>query len=136
MKELDIEIHLPWPPTVNHYYTHTKNGVYVSKKGKEYRGIVETYIYEQIYRKLELQENLMVYCVLYPPDKRKRDLDNYMKSLLDALTNAGLWQDDSLIDQLFVFRGTIMKHGKIVMYIKNSGIVIPARNPELVKNFI
>jgi Holliday junction resolvase RusA-like endonuclease len=33
----------------------------------------------------------------YLPDKRKRDSSNVLKILEDALTEAGIWEDDSLI---------------------------------------
>ena len=33
----------------------------------------------------------------YPPDKRRRDLDNIQKSLWDALQHGGAYRDDSQI---------------------------------------
>lgn len=134
MDLIDLEIHLPWPPTVNHYYVETKHGRYISKKGKEYRRIVADYIFEQCGR-LELNQRLMVSCVLYPPDKRKRDLDNYKKSLFDAITHAKLWEDDELIDQDFTGRGEIIKHGKAILFIANAKPIIPINNPKLIKTF-
>lgn len=38
----------------------------------------------------------------YPPDSRRRDIDNSEKSLLDALTQAGVYEDDSLIHKITV----------------------------------
>ena len=38
-------------------------------------------------------------------DNRRRDLDNALKALLDAITHGGLIEDDSFIDQLIVTRG-------------------------------
>jgi Holliday junction resolvase RusA-like endonuclease len=35
----------------------------------------------------------------HPPNKRRRDLHNYPKAIMDALTHAGVWEDDSLVVQ-------------------------------------
>jgi len=48
---------------------------------------------------------------LFPPDRRKRDVDNILKALLDALTHAGVYEDDSFIDDLRVVRGAVIKGG-------------------------
>jgi len=43
---------------------------------------------------------------LHQPDRRCRDLDISMKSLLDALEYGGVYADDSQIDRLGIKRGT------------------------------
>ena len=40
--------------------------------------------------------------LLYPPQKRNRDLDNYQKALFDSLTHAGVWVDDRQIKRFTV----------------------------------
>ena len=39
-----------------------------------------------------------------PPDKRRRDLDNILKALLDSLVHAGVLIDDEIIDELHIIR--------------------------------
>jgi crossover junction endodeoxyribonuclease RusA len=48
---------------------------------------------------------------LYPPDKRKRDVDNVLKPLLDALEHANVYENDSQIDKLYVERMEMVKGG-------------------------
>ena len=48
---------------------------------------------------------------LYPPDNRKRDVDNVLKPLLDALEHAGTYENDSQIDKLCVTRMEVIKGG-------------------------
>lgn len=122
--DTEIEIFLPWPPTVNSYYAHTRNGVFISKKGRAYRKLVEDDLAAQN-ACVELDGPLYVEVVLHPPDRRGRDLDNYMKALLDACTKGGLWEDDKLIDQLEIRRGEVTQKGLVVMRITDAGPVIP-----------
>lgn len=37
---------------------------------------------------------------LYPPDRRRRDIDNPLKCLLDSMTHAGVYEDDSQIKDI------------------------------------
>lgn len=48
---------------------------------------------------------------VYPPDRRKRDIDNVCKATLDALAKAGVYQDDSQIDVLLITRMGIVSGG-------------------------
>jgi crossover junction endodeoxyribonuclease RusA len=52
----------------------------------------------------ELEGDLRVEIEVFPPDKRKRDIDNLLKSLLDSLTHAQVWKDDNQISDLRIFR--------------------------------
>ena len=54
---------------------------------------------------------LRVEIEVYPPDRRKRDIDNVCKATLDALAKAGVYQDDSQIDILVVIRRGIVPDG-------------------------
>lgn len=120
----DIVLHLPWPPTVNSYYKVTRYGQrYLDKKVRAFRDLVAESVHEQI-PGVTLDESLFMEVYLYPPDKRKRDLDNYMKGLLDALTEAELWIDDSLVDQLHIFRGVIVSGGSVRVEISEGGPVV------------
>jgi hypothetical protein len=38
--------------------------------------------------------------LLFPPDHRRRDLDNPLKAILDALEHAGLYADDAQVARL------------------------------------
>ena len=37
---------------------------------------------------------------LYPPDRRRRDIANPLKCLLDSMTHAGVYEDDSQIKDI------------------------------------
>jgi hypothetical protein len=68
-----MEITLPWPPSLNHYYRHVGPKVLISKEGRQYR--------RKVPKQLGNYENLTMYecpielsMELYPPDNRKRDV--------------------------------------------------------------
>lgn len=120
-----IELILPWPPTVNSYYVKQRTHVYISPKGKNFRDDVQQAIIQQIPDVALGDMRMLMEVVLFPPDKRKRDLDNHMKALLDAMTIAGVWEDDSQIDQLHIYRGEIVANGLAHITIHEAGPIIP-----------
>ena len=123
---MQYNITLPWPPTVNSYYVKAKRGIFISKKGGIFRAACASALNEQMCLGLKLDFRLTVHVILYPPDKRCRDLDNYMKALLDALTKAGLWIDDEQIDELAIMRGVVIPGGKTLMQIsQHHGMILP-----------
>ena len=123
---IDIFMNLEFPPTVNSYYVKTKRGVFISKKGRQFRDAVIASALEQNAYKLMIDNKLTVDVILYPPDRRTRDLDNYMKALLDALTHAKVWGDDSQIDNLNIHRGIVVKHGMARLRIaEHHGMLMP-----------
>jgi crossover junction endodeoxyribonuclease RusA len=112
-----MTIWLPMPPTVNTYWRSLGTGkgrvrVIISEAGRKYRAAVATHVLLSGANR-QLRERLEVAVVLHPPDRRVRDLDNYHKALLDALTGAGVWCDDSQIDRLSIERGEIWPGGGV-----------------------
>jgi len=50
---------------------------------------------------------------VFPPDRRRRDLDNLQKALLDALAHGGAYHDDSQIARLTIQRRHVVPAGKV-----------------------
>jgi crossover junction endodeoxyribonuclease RusA len=89
---------LPLPPSVNHYYRRIRKGVIISAKGREYRQQVKELVGDM----LPLVELLSIEIDVTFPDRRRRDIDNLLKSLLDCLQYAGVYKDDSQIKKLTI----------------------------------
>lgn len=119
------ELYLPFPPTVNNYYKKSSSGgTFISNKGRKFRSEAAEAISEQL-PGVHIEDRMLVEVVLFPPTRAVRDVDNYNKALLDAITQAGLWEDDSLIDQLFNYRGEVRsRRGSIYLRITDAGPII------------
>lgn len=102
MKADVVKLRLPWPPSTNRYWRHVGNRTLISAAGRAYKKNVCAAVLEQLgVPVLAMQGAVAVKVDLYPPDKRRRDIDNHAgKSLLDALEYSGLLEDDSQIKEL------------------------------------
>jgi crossover junction endodeoxyribonuclease RusA len=65
-----------------------------------------------------LMGRLAVQVEVFPPDGRRRDLDNCLKSLFDALEKAGAYHDDSQITVLQAIKRKPEPSGRVVVTIK------------------
>jgi crossover junction endodeoxyribonuclease RusA len=119
-------LQLPWPPTVNTYWRMVslpkKGGgnwpprMLISAEGRQYAQDVKAAWLEQEFPRFGKQR-LRVYIAAFPPDARRRDLDNLLKGLLDALKTAGVFEDDSQIDDLGIERSSIWPGGMVRVYL-------------------
>ena len=105
---------LPYPPSINRYWRSVSGRVLISKEGREYREKVNKSIDA---KGLLLSGRLIVKIAAYMPDKRRRDLDNPNKALLDSMTHAGVWIDDSQIDELKITRCADNKGGRVIVSV-------------------
>lgn len=109
-------ISLPWPPSVNHYWRRVGKVTKVSAEGRKYRQDVINLVAA---RQIEpLQDRLAVHVRAYPPDRRRRDLDNLPKALLDSMQHAGLYADDGQIDWLLIERGDVREGGSVEVHLR------------------
>ncbi len=77
-------------------------------------------VLEQLGNHKALTEPLAVTVELYPPDERRRDLDNCFKGLLDALQYSNIFIDDSQIVEIHAFKHHQVKGGKCTVAIASS----------------
>ncbi|MFY9995042.1 MAG: RusA family crossover junction endodeoxyribonuclease [Leclercia sp.] len=118
-----MKLTLPFPPSVNAYWRSPNSGplkgrTLVSARGRAYQSEACAAIIEQL-RRLPKPSSApaAVESVLYPPDARRRDIDNYNKALFDSLTHAGIWEDDSQIKRMLVEWGPVTQKGKVEITI-------------------
>ena len=116
----EFVLKLPWPPSINHYYGRTRTGQqFIGSKGKQFRKDVIEYLrfIPDGDRSIPKEERVQVWVEAFPPDRRRRDLDNLKKALLDALTHARVWQDDCQVDDLRVVRRAPIKNGHVIVHV-------------------
>jgi len=115
---------LPFPPSVNTYWRAPNKGPLagrhlVSADGRKFQSAACAAIIEQLRRLPKPStEQAAVEITLYPPAARRRDLDNYNKALFDALTHAGVWEDDSQVKRMLVEWGPIVPKGRVEITIR------------------
>ncbi len=86
---------LPFPPSVNRYYRHVGYRTLLSREGRQYRAAVCSLLAGRVQQPLSVP--LQAELHLYPPDRRRRDWDNFQKGVWDSLQHAGIYLDDSQV---------------------------------------
>lgn len=94
-----VNLVLPYPPSGNHMWKKGAGRTYLTDEARGFYRIVWAAAIEQK-AIINIDVPVAVECRLFPPDNRRRDLDNAWKVLSDSLTKARVWQDDNLVRQL------------------------------------
>jgi crossover junction endodeoxyribonuclease RusA len=98
-----IQITLPWPPSVNRIWRNAGGKTYRDPKYMAW--IKETGWVIKLAKCTKIIGPFSASIVLYPPDKRKIDIDNRIKVILDAAQKNDLIEDDSMCRLLLVSYG-------------------------------
>jgi crossover junction endodeoxyribonuclease RusA len=112
-----VTLTLPFPPSVNTYWRRVGSRTVLSAKAREYRGAAIAACLEQSAPRLG-PARVRVSVIAYPPDRRRRDLDNLHKGILDALTFACIFDDDSQIDELSIIRAYPEAPGRVLVTVE------------------
>jgi crossover junction endodeoxyribonuclease RusA len=123
---MSLAFTLPWPPSANTYWRHIILGgkhkkarahTLISEGGREYRVKVNEALRAQKVPTNALKGRLAIHVIAYPPDRRRRDLSNLWKGMLDAIVLAGVIADDGDTDRELIERGLVRPQGLIEIRI-------------------
>lgn len=89
-----INCSLDLPPSSNHIYGRRKGGIgtYLTGDGKAWRDLA---IWTLKDKRVGTWAKISIHVKFYFPDYRRRDTDNLMKLLMDAITKSGIIADDN-----------------------------------------
>lgn len=108
---------LPYPPSVNTYWRANGKRRFISKAGVEFKTSVQEYVISNSIPKLG-DARLRMDIVIRPRSRRIFDIDNLLKAILDSLMNAGVYDDDSQVDDLHITRGDPCPNGACIVVIE------------------
>ena len=111
-----IQLDLPYPPSVNHYWRRVGARTLISRGGRAFRRQVCSILAARGVR--PISGALEVTIELYPPDRRRRGVDNAQKALLDALAHGGAYHDDSQIEHLDTWKRPPISGGMVTVRIR------------------
>lgn len=92
----------PAPLSTNHIYKISRSRMYMTDEGKSMKELYQWQIKTQWKRSM-IQGPVMLTAYVYYGDKKKRDLDNSMKILLDSMSHM-VYKDDSQIQSLWIIK--------------------------------
>ncbi len=113
-----LELELPYPPSVNHYWRRVGTRTLISRGGRAFRQQVCSILALKGVR--PVAGALLVEVIASPPDRRRRDIDNIQKALLDALQHGGAYHDDSQIVRLTTEKSEPIAGGKTIVRIREA----------------
>lgn len=112
-------IELPFPPSINHYWRTFRGRHVISSEGKRYAVDIQAALLSVGWRRMGGRLGMEIEAVM--PDRRRRDIDNSLKVLIDSMTKAGAWDDDEQIDDLRIRRVGVESPGRVIVTVKKIG---------------
>jgi len=106
---------LPWPPSANRLWRQARGRLHLSREARDWRERARGALRVRWHGE-PLEGPVLVHLVAVPPDRRKRDLDNLAKAVLDALEGVVL-VDDSQAARLILDRSEPHPPGHVLVRV-------------------
>jgi len=110
-----LDVTLPWPPSVNHYWAARGKGRYIAPHARAWHREVWAILKAQRVRYLD---DVALYVFAYPPDRRRRDISNILKGIEDAMVKAGILLDDYQVAEIHVIRRPPERPGRVRVIVE------------------
>jgi crossover junction endodeoxyribonuclease RusA len=114
---MSATLYLPYPPSVNTYWRANGKRRFISKAGVEFKQAVADYVISNSVPKFG-DSRLRLDIIIQPRSRRAFDLDNTCKAIFDSMMDAGVYEDDSQIDEFTIRRGVATKNGGCIVVIE------------------
>ena len=122
-----LTVELPWPdkrlsPNARNHWTAKAEASQTAKAQGCYLTMekAKQFYLAQTQQRYEMPDGFEAQYTFHPPDKRKRDIDNFlamMKNYQDGVC-AALGIDDSRIKRTVIEWGDVVKGGKVVLRLE------------------
>ena len=109
-----------FPPSSNNRLMSARGRLIKTGRYRSWQQATADMVREQI-RGRPLEGRLRLTMRVHMPDRRKRDLDNLVKPIQDALQLAGLYYDDSQIKHLDIMEVGVDPIGGIEIEVTETG---------------
>jgi crossover junction endodeoxyribonuclease RusA len=119
-----LQFELPYPPSINHYWRHFRGRTVISRGGRAFRDNVCSLLAAGARgggngpRKPPMGGRIALAMDAFPPDNRRRDIDNIQKTAIDAIQHAGIYLDDSQVQLLISRRREVVSGGRLNVRIE------------------
>lgn len=107
-----IVLELPYPVSANNLHFVRGGRKVLSQAGRDYHEAVLAAVLAAGLPKLA-PGRLSAMLEVFPPDRRRRDVANTEKLVVDSVVRAGCIEDDCLIDGFLIRRGGVVKGGAV-----------------------
>ena len=123
---------LPWPPSVNKALTVARGRKILSPKTRKWQKLAAEELALQ--RPLHLEGPCWVAITLHPQDKRRFDIDNKVKSVLDALVAGGVLSDDNctIVKAISVTLGECVDNAVVIATVGPITYQLPRLDKDLI----
>ncbi len=111
----EMRLELAYPPSINNYFRKYRNRMVISREGRLFRRKVCSAL--SLLGAEPMKGELVMIIYAYPPDRRKRDIDNIQKPLLDALEKGGAFVNDNQVKDLRTVMNRPEKGGRVIVTI-------------------
>jgi len=99
-KKVLFYLTIPGNPVANQRPRMGRGYVYTPRKSKEYKELVASYIRSKYRHAPDENNKFGLKATFYRSNKQRIDIDNLIKNLMDGITIASVWKDDSQLQEL------------------------------------